>query len=188
MSSLTDILSMSYFYSLHFMYKFHPPVESVYWFHIVIIFLSHIIFPLLCRLDLEWIFYSTVNFIHWKLCWVWSVWTLIFTFCSQPRLGLLYQGRDFGEQIRFDRATRRSTTVYRGKTELPWGWQCATKILVGRDLKRYGTIYLNRILHAIRVYKGVRYVCKLYKNGCSPFCRYKYIYMYTYIAKYLCMK
>ena len=31
-------------------------MESVHWFHIV--FLSDMVFPLLCRFDLEWIYYS----------------------------------------------------------------------------------------------------------------------------------
>ena len=73
-----------------------PPVDSVYWFHMVIILLNHIIFPLLCRVHVEWIFYSKVNSFHWKLCWVQFVWTLICTLCSHPVLGWLYQGRGLG--------------------------------------------------------------------------------------------
>ena len=45
LSLLTNILS--YFF-LCFLYKFYPSVEPVYWFHMVIILPSHIIFPQLC--------------------------------------------------------------------------------------------------------------------------------------------
>ena len=57
-------LVMSVF-CLRFVYKFHPPVESVYSFHTAI-FPSHIIFPLPCGLNLQSIFYSVAS-------WVWPV-------------------------------------------------------------------------------------------------------------------
>ena len=102
-SFLADILSMSYFILSSFCVHISPPVESVYWFHTVI-FLSHIVFPLLCRVLLKWIFCSTVNSIHLKLCSVWSVWTLTCTFLVSLA-GVAISRQKFGEQIRFDRDT-----------------------------------------------------------------------------------
>ena len=51
------------------------------------------------------------------------LWTVICTWDIQPRLGWLFQGRKFGEQIRFDRATGKSMTFcreMRGKTCRWW--------------------------------------------------------------------
>ena len=71
-----------------------PPVESVYWFHVAI-FSSYIVFPHLCGVKfllcglLSLICMNTVHQ-HSTICGQCSA------LGSQPRLGWLYQGRDFG--------------------------------------------------------------------------------------------
>ena len=92
-------LSMSYFFFISCTNFTH--MESVYWFDIV--FCSHNIFPLLCRMHLEWIFYSValLSFIcyeHWSaLCVVYS--RQFSAFCVVSLTGLaisrqIYWGAD----------------------------------------------------------------------------------------------
>ena len=150
MSSLTDILSMSEFCHC-FMYKFQLPVESVYWFCIVI-FPSHIIFPLLCRVHLEW------NFI---VCGLWIMicyeqWSAlcVVSYVQWSALGIVRYARlaisrqRFWGQIRFDRATGETTLFCRGKQDD----DVLLKSLFGRNL--WGMIInpFSRILHGIKVF------------------------------------
>ena len=76
-----------------------PPVESVYWFHIVS--LSHIVFPHL---------YGVTFLLYNELCSLGALLSLVFyeqwsALCVVSYAGLAISRQWFEEQIRFDRAT-----------------------------------------------------------------------------------
>ena len=78
---LTDILFMSYFVFISCT-NFNPCGLSIHILH-SIPQPHHNPSPLGSAFGVTFLLY-TGNSIHWKLCWVWSVWTLICTLYSQP--------------------------------------------------------------------------------------------------------
>ena len=136
-SSLTDILPMSYF--VFILCTTFTPGESVYWFHMVVIFPGHITFPHLCGVNF---LLSTVNSIHCKFCWVWSdwalictlcslQWTVLCTWCSQPCPACYIRAEILGTvQIWQSYIEETMTLLSRGKM---WGWW-TRKSLFGRNL------------------------------------------------------
>ena len=124
------------------------PLESVYSFHIVI-FPSHIIFPHLY--GVSFLFYGLLSLICYEQ---WSAFCVVFFIqCSAlgtvSYAGLPISRQRFSGQITFDRATREihNSTLLKDTT----GWQCAAKILVWQGFVRYEDLFINRILHAIRM-------------------------------------